>query len=174
MNYLALLLPLGLVWGQAQATGDEYAAGSTSTIKALSAEQINGYYQGKGMGLAKAAELNGYPGPKHVLELAEKLQLTTGQYIKTKELFVQVQREARELGEQVVNAEQQLNKLFTKRITAVKKMQQLTRQIALLQGRLRAVHLAAHIRQSSVLSEHQRGLYFHLRGYGSADALKGS
>ena len=30
---------------------------------------------GRGMGLALAAELNGYPGPAHVLELADKLDL---------------------------------------------------------------------------------------------------
>ena len=31
---------------------------------------------GRGMGLALAAELNGYPGPSHVLELADKLKLS--------------------------------------------------------------------------------------------------
>jgi len=52
-----------------------YAGQETRKIKALSEDQIQGYLAGSGMGLAMAAELNHYPGPKHVLELAEKLQL---------------------------------------------------------------------------------------------------
>jgi len=38
---------------------------------ALSVEQIEQYRAGAGMGYAKAAELNRYPGPMHVLELAD-------------------------------------------------------------------------------------------------------
>jgi hypothetical protein len=35
--------------------------------------------KGEGMGMAKAAELNGYPGPTHVLTLAKELALTESQ-----------------------------------------------------------------------------------------------
>jgi len=45
-------------------------------IKALSAEQIADLRAGRGMSLALAAELNGYPGPRHILELGEQLGLT--------------------------------------------------------------------------------------------------
>ena len=45
-------------------------------IKALSKEEIGGYISGDGMGLAKTAELNHYPGPRHVLDLADELQLS--------------------------------------------------------------------------------------------------
>jgi hypothetical protein len=31
------------------------------------------------MGMAKAAELNGYPGPRHVLDLSPELHLTDAQ-----------------------------------------------------------------------------------------------
>src|SRR3974377_1723295 len=48
-------------------------------VKALSGQQVEDLRAGRGMGLALAAELNGYPGPAHVLELADKLELTSDQ-----------------------------------------------------------------------------------------------
>ena len=44
-----------------------YAGEERREIKSLSPQEIGDYLAGKGMGLAKAAELNGYPGPAHVL-----------------------------------------------------------------------------------------------------------
>jgi hypothetical protein len=50
-----------------------YSGMQTRSIKALSEQQVADLTAGRGMGLALAAELNGYPGPFHVLELADKL-----------------------------------------------------------------------------------------------------
>ena len=49
-----------------------YAGMQARAIKALSAEQIADLKAGRGLSLALAAELNGYPGPRHVLELVEQ------------------------------------------------------------------------------------------------------
>lgn len=49
-----------------------YAGQQERMIKALSTSEIDGLKKGKGMGLAKAAELNHYPGPRHVLDEASK------------------------------------------------------------------------------------------------------
>ena len=57
------------------------------SIKALSEQQVNELGAGRGMGLALAAELNGYPGPSHVLELADKLELSADQRAKVQRLF---------------------------------------------------------------------------------------
>ena len=57
-------------------------------IKALSEQQIAHLGAGRGMGFALAAELNGYPGPSHVLELADRLELTAGQRAGIKALFI--------------------------------------------------------------------------------------
>ena len=43
-----------------------YAGMQTRPIKALSEQQVADLGAGRGMGLALAAELNGYPGPSHV------------------------------------------------------------------------------------------------------------
>ena len=61
-----------------------YAGMQTRTIKSLSNEQIADLKAGRGMGLALAAELNGYPGPIHLLELSEKLELSADQKTRIK------------------------------------------------------------------------------------------
>ena len=53
-----------------------YAGQQARSIKSLSAEDVAALLKGEGMGMAKAAELNGYPGPVHVLTLADELRLT--------------------------------------------------------------------------------------------------
>ena len=46
-----------------------YAGMDTRAIKTLSDKDIADLNAGRGMGLALAAELNGYPGPSHALSL---------------------------------------------------------------------------------------------------------
>jgi hypothetical protein len=75
------------------------------SIKSLSQQETADYLSGKGMGFAKAAELNGYPGPGHVLELADRLALSPAQKAKTEEVFDKMQRRARELGSRLVEEE---------------------------------------------------------------------
>jgi hypothetical protein len=53
-----------------------YADQQHRIIKALSEEEIAALLKGEGLGMAKAAELNGYPGPLHVLTLARELELS--------------------------------------------------------------------------------------------------
>src|SRR5262247_2210822 len=79
-----LMLPSGLVLAQPQ---QPYAGLETRTIKALSDQQIADLRAGRGMSLALAAELNGFPGPAHVLELAEQLALSEQQRSKVQDLF---------------------------------------------------------------------------------------
>jgi len=59
----------------------------TTPRSGLSDEQRAQYLNGEGMGFARPAELNHYPGPRHVLDNADKLQLSSDQLGKTQELF---------------------------------------------------------------------------------------
>jgi hypothetical protein len=64
-----------------------YAGRQTRSIKALSDEDIDALRKGEGMGLAKAAELNGYPGPAHVRALAKQLRLSDDQLARIAAIF---------------------------------------------------------------------------------------
>ena len=69
----------------AQSPTTPYVGQQQREIKALSAADIKMYLEGHGMGLAKAAELNHYPGPRHVLDSATELKLSHEQFIKTQQ-----------------------------------------------------------------------------------------
>jgi hypothetical protein len=70
----AAMIAAAAAAGHAQTS--PYAGEQARDIKALSDQDIKELQSGHGKGLAKAAELNGYPGPAHVLELADELKLT--------------------------------------------------------------------------------------------------
>lgn len=142
-----------------------YAGMQDRAIKALSEKQIADLRAGRGMALALPAELNGHPGPAHTLELAGPLGLTDEQKHKTRELFAQMQREAKPLGEQVIANEYELDRLFKDRKGSVDAVQELTTKAARAQGELRAAHLRYHLLMLDVLTPTQVAKYNELRGY---------
>ncbi|MBT8401523.1 MAG: periplasmic heavy metal sensor [Rhodothermia bacterium] len=142
-----------------------YADFADRDVKALSGEQIEQLLAGEGMGMALPAELNGYPGPKHVLELAEPLELTAEQRAETQKLFHAMKEEATSLGQEIVEAEKTLDDEFSSHQITAEKLDSLTAHIAALQGRLRAAHLHAHLAQVEILTHPQRHKYNTLRGY---------
>ncbi len=92
-----------------------YAGMQTRPIKALSEQQIADLGAGRGMGLALAAELNGYPGPSHVLELADKLELSAEQRANAQRLFDFMKAEAMPMGAKLIEQEAELDKQFSTR-----------------------------------------------------------
>ena len=147
------------------ASGQPYAADTSRTIKALSPDETEGLLEGRGLGLARAAELNSYPGPKHVLEWADRLALTEAQRAETERLVGHVRHEARVLGAEIVAAERELDALFAEGQATQAAVAALTDRLGALQGRLRAVHLQAHVAMRQVLSADQIAAYDRLRGY---------
>jgi hypothetical protein len=75
-------------------TQSPYIGFETRPIKSLSDQQVGDLRAGRGMGLALAAELNGYPGPAHVMELAGSLELTEGQRTRVEALLAAMKAEA--------------------------------------------------------------------------------
>lgn len=136
-------------------------------IKALSKQDIDGYLSGKGMGYAKAAELNHYPGPRHVLDLAQKLALSEKQRTRTQELFNTMKAEAIVVGTQLVGKEKQLDELFASGNINQTKLDEVLHQIGILQARLRYIHLKTHLQQKKLLTQQQIENYDRLRGYTS-------
>jgi Spy/CpxP family protein refolding chaperone len=149
-------------------TAAPYAGQQLRDIKALSPEDIRDLVEGRGMGLAKAAELNGYPGPSHVLELAADLRLTPTQRAATEALYQRMLADAKRLGEAILTAERDLDRRFADRRIDAASLRRATTAVAGLQGELRAVHLAAHLEQVTVLTPHQISEYAKRRGYHAA------
>ncbi len=142
-----------------------YAPMAAREVKALSPEARADLLEGRGMALALAAELNGYPGPMHVLDHAAALGLTAGQAARAEALRAAMLAEARPLGARLVALEERLDALFARGEADAGRLEAYTAEIGLVQGRLRAAHLAAHIAMRDALSPAQRAAYARLRGY---------
>jgi Spy/CpxP family protein refolding chaperone len=144
-----------------------YAGMQTRSIKALSDQQIADLNAGRGMGLALAAELNGYPGPSHVLELADKLDLSADQRASMQRLFDAMKTEAMPLGAKLIEQEAELDRQFASRIVTPESLKASTAAVAATQGMLRETHLKYHLLTGSILTPAQMAKYAELRGYGS-------
>ncbi len=148
-------------------TMSHYAGDETREIKALSQSEVDGLRKGEGIGFAMAAELNHYPGPRHILDLAEQLQLTDVQKKAIQKAFDRMHVEAVKLGSQLVKQERLLDKAFASLTITQKTLSQMTEGIERLRGRLRSVHLAAHLETRNVLTPQQIDSYDRHRGYSS-------
>ncbi|HZH33118.1 MAG TPA: hypothetical protein VEY11_20290 [Pyrinomonadaceae bacterium] len=162
---LVLLLASASVGVAQESKRGGYAGEERREIKSLSAEEVEGLLQGRGMGLARAAELNHYPGPHHVLELAERLELTAEQRAGAQAAFEKMRARAILHGAKIVELERELDELFAKGQIEDARMRELTAEIGQAQGLLRAAHLAAHLEMRRLLSPRQIARYDELRGY---------
>jgi hypothetical protein len=151
-------------------TASPYAGQQSRVVKSLSMQDIDGLRSGAGAGYAKAAELNGYPGPAHVLELAQQLQLDPAQQEATKLLLGAHKARAATLGAALIDAEAALDRLFADRTAEAASVDRATAQVGAMQARLRAEHLKTHLAQTALLTPEQVRRYALLRGYGEAAA----
>jgi Spy/CpxP family protein refolding chaperone len=149
----------------ASAQHQPYAGLDARPIKALSEQQIGDLKAGRGMGLALAAELNGYPGPMHVLELADRLGLTAEQRTRVQMLFGNMRAEAVPLGEKLVAQEAELDRQFSEKLITPASLSSATAEIGQTQGALRHAHLKYHLATLDILTPEQAQRYAMLRGY---------
>jgi Spy/CpxP family protein refolding chaperone len=167
---ICAVLAGGFTAAWAQHEHSPYVGQESRRIKSLSPTDVRGLLNGEGMGLAQAAELNGYPGPKHVLELAEPLKLTATQLDATKATFRKMNSRAKEIGAQIVEREQALDALFAGGSVTSDVLGRSVERIGALQAELRALHLDAHLSQVAILTPEQVAEYRRLRGYDSQPA----
>jgi len=142
-----------------------YAGLEVRSIKALSEQQVADLRAGRGMGLALAAELNGYPGPMHVLEMAGALDLSSQQRAKMQELFTAMKAEAIPLGERLIAQEGELDKAFASKTITAAMLAASTEAIGATHSALRQAHLKYHLLTVEVLTPAQVQRYGELRGY---------
>lgn len=151
------------------ATPSGYDSLLYTEIRGISEEDIDGYRTGAGLGFALPAELNGYPGPRHVLDFSEELKLNTDQLEEIQSLYDEMLPQAIDLGEQILQAEAELELAFREEtITSVYLATQLD-LIGDLRSDLRYVHLSTHLSTITILTPHQIQQYNALRGYEDAD-----
>ena len=158
---LAVLTP-----GLAPAQHSGYAGQQEREIKALSDDEIKQYRSGAGMGYARAAELNAFPGPMHVLELADRLALSPEQRSATKQLMDAHKAEAGTIGAKLVEAERALDHLFAGGKLDQSGLATQVRAVAALHGEYRLSHLETHRRMHAIFTSEQVRRYDELRGYG--------
>ncbi|MBM3564915.1 MAG: periplasmic heavy metal sensor [Alphaproteobacteria bacterium] len=167
---IAAMLAAAVVWAQGP-----YAGQQARAIRALSTEEAAGLIDGRGMGFAKAAELNSYPGPMHLMELAKDLRLSESDVAKIRAVHDPMRAEARAIGREIVDAEEHLDRLFASGHADREKVSAFTAKIGALQGKLRAVHLNAHLAVRPLLTAEIVARYDVLRGYaGGGDPSHGA
>lgn len=147
------------------APSSPYAGHDARAVAALSEQDVADLRSGAGMAMALPAELNGYPGPRHVLDLAEPLALTADQRAEAERLMAEMRGRAVPLGEQVIAAEAELGRLFASGSATTEAISAATDRVARLRGELRSVHLVAHVAMRDALTQDQRSAYDRLRGY---------
>lgn len=150
-----------------------YAGEEVRSIKSLSEQETKSLRSGDGMGFAKLAELNHFPGPKHVLDIANELGLSPQQLVETKSLYEEMRRNAVIIGEELLAAESRLDKNFEQRTISPESLEAALLEIGSLRARLRYVHLRAHLSQTQLLRPAQIQKYDAVRGYGGTTHVRG-
>ena len=155
---------LGLGFPQ-QSTQSSYITQLDSPVRGLSPQEVDDLLNGRGAGYARTAELNNYPGPRHVLDMRQELNLSAEQVAQIETTFRQMQMEAQQLGQDIVEREARFSKSFAAQTMTEAELQAQTADLAQLYGQLRATHLQAHLQITPLLSAQQIMHYNELRGY---------
>jgi hypothetical protein len=164
-----LLIPLSGFAVSEHSHKSKYVGQEKREIKSLSKTDIEELRNGRGWGLAKAAELNGLPGPAHLLEMKKEIGLSSKQIQAIENLFQKMKQEAIPLGLELIALERQLNNHFANRTISDESLRELLQRISQVHGELRLVHLSTHLKTPEILTPEQITLYNKLRGYSSDD-----
>ncbi len=170
---VALLMLPQAVQAQAHGTHSPHTGLEQRDIQALSDDDVQGFLEGRGMGLAVPAELNSYPGPRHVLDLGGELELTDSQAAAIQAIYQEMHAAAVPLGRRYVERERELDRLFAEARADEERLRELTSDAGRILGELREVHLRAHLRTTALLTPHQVRRYNVHRGYAGGAAGHG-
>lgn len=141
-----------------------YAGWQARAVKSLSGDDLADLRAGRGMSLALSTELNGYPGPTHVLELASHLGLSHAQRAETEAMLAEMKDAATRLGAELIEAERAVDAVFKGR-AAEPVLAKAVERAAAVRGQLRLVHLRYHLKMMAVLTPEQVAAYNRMRGY---------
>ena len=142
-----------------------YAGMQGRAIKSLSDADIEELRRGGGWGLALPAELNGVPGPAHLLELRDEIPLTQDQVKKVQALFDDMRKAAIATGERLIAAEAAIEAVFADATVGETSLRRLLAEAELARAELRFIHLSQHYKTVQFLTSKQIERYNVLRGY---------
>ncbi len=165
LSKIIILLMCVFSFANAQHVQSTYSGQESREINSLSSQEVEGYLSGHGMGFAKAAELNHYPGPKHVLELHAKLNLSKAQIEQTQNIYEEMHKKTVRLGKLLVEKEKFLDDLFLNQGIDARELQASISGISKVRGEIRLAHLTAHLKMKELLRPEQISHYDKLRGY---------
>ncbi len=169
VSFMAILALTGAAIASAQPHEMSPHAGKQSRqIASLSDNDVAAIRKGTGWGLALPAEINGAPGPRHVLDFAEPLDLSDDQIAQITAVFEEMKRSAISAGDEFIAAEKALNDAFQRGGLDQSELARLVEQAGETRAGLRLVHLSAHLKTLPLLTEKQVELYAQLRGYADA------
>jgi Spy/CpxP family protein refolding chaperone len=163
-----LLFPMPTL-AQDHAVHSSYAGFEAREIKTLSDADLDDLRRGAGWGLALSAELNGVPGPSHLLELQDQIGLSADQVSAIEAIFAAMQSEAQEAGLRFIEAEAAIEAAFRAGNLEQDQLRALIETSAAARAELRYIHLVRHLDTPPLLSPEQIAQYNALRGYGKAD-----
>jgi Spy/CpxP family protein refolding chaperone len=149
-------------WGQPE----HGHAGGHQAAEACSAEFDKVVAEGRGFGMAFAADQNGYPGPMHVLELKDRLKLTPDQEAKAQTLMHAMFSESKPKSARLLAAEAKLRGLFADRTADDAAVRAAVGEVERARSEVRLVHLLAHLKTRDLLTENQRRIYHEARWSG--------
>jgi Spy/CpxP family protein refolding chaperone len=144
-----------------------YAGLETREIKSLSGEDLEELQRGGGWGLALPAELNGMPGPAHLLELRDELGLSAEQVGQIETIFAEMKAEAQAAGLRFIEAERALDMAFQEGTLDESRLRALVTAAETARAELRFIHLSRHLSTPPLLTDAQIARYNQLRGYAS-------
>lgn len=162
---LSMSLPFSTLAQHSHGTQTPYAGMQNREIKSLSDNDINELKRGGGWGTALAAELNGMPGPAHLLELKDKIPLASDQVAKTQTLLDEMRKAAIPTGERLIEAEKALEAAFATGKVDESSLRRLLAVAESARSELRFIHLSQHYKTVQFLKPEQIKRYNILRGY---------
>ena len=143
----------------------KYVGQETQLIKSLTPEDIAELKRGGGWGLAKTAELNGLPGPAHLLEIEKEIRLNDAQVTEIAKIHNRMKNQAIQQGERLIALELELEKHFQNHTINNTILRSSLDAIGETRKELRYIHLSAHLATANILSQEQIEKYNILRGY---------
>jgi len=137
---LLLILSLRVETGNAQAT---YPPDKDQLLK------------GEAAGQNLVAEQNGYPSPQKIVSLKDQIGLTKDQLKKIKEIVTNLPISAVVKGQEIIDAEDELNTLFQSGTVNERTLRLKLERIGKMRAELRFMHLQIYVKEKQILSAKQ-------------------